>query len=342
MKPTLEQLRALVGNPDVYAVQTQEGYRPVREPLTNAVLREHLAERITVGTYIGHPVGDDTVARTLVFDFDTGYDSDDIDRVCAALGEVGFPNTCWGVEDSGRKGYHIWLVLQQYIPNADLRRMGRAVCALAGWQGEVFPKQDQVQNLGNLVKLPGSVHLATGRQNNFLGPAPNALSLGFWKKLYATLPEEQHARRPASDLRFPCMAHILDEGVVEGGRNDQLFHLATMLRRGGVTDSYVDLVVNTVNDRMEDPLDQLEVDNLIQSSRNSGPLCSRIPEERHCGELCVLERTSGLYTRPGALRFAAAGERVVLEVVKHEDSKSVTLSHDDALAAKASLRPMGK
>lgn len=340
MRPSVAQLRQLVGNPNVYAVQTEEGYYPVREPLTDAVLLKHTQKEVTVGTYIGHPRADgETVARTLVFDFDEGYDTDaslSLIQVKEALTLLGVP-LVWGTEDSGRKGYHLWLVLKEYVPSTDLRRLGRAVCALADWHGEVFPKQNQVRDLGNLVKLPGGVHLLTGRENNFMDRIPEALTIDQWAAVLEGLPEEVRATRPATDSRFPCMEAILEEGAPEGARNDQLFHLATMLRRAGLTDEYVELVVRSVNEKTE-PLDDFELVNLLKSSMNSGPLCSRLPEDRHCGDLCVLERTSGLYTRPGAMRFAAPGERVVVEVVDHKDSKDVYITHDDTKAGKVVLR----
>ena len=57
MKPTGKELMALVGNPDVYAVQHEDGsWTPVRERLTPAVIRRHRAGDITVGTYISAPM----------------------------------------------------------------------------------------------------------------------------------------------------------------------------------------------------------------------------------------------------------------------------------------------
>lgn len=353
MKPTLGQLWRLVGNPSAYAVQRPDGsWFPVRELITTAVLGEHLQERQTVGTYIGHAVEEyydttklTTVARTLVFDLDDNNEEHAHDIV-HALRELGIPDPNIGVEFSGKKGYHVWLPLQEYRPNTELRRLGRAALALARAMSatlspatEVFPKQDEVRDLGNLVKLPGGIHQVSGKQNNFITEFPLALSTMRWERALAALPEEVQARRAVSDTRFPCLESI-QEGVKEGGRNVQLFHLATMIRRAGVNDENTELVVRRAND-LGDPLEEEELATLLENSKAAGPLCTQLPDDVQCGELCIKHRMQGLYTRPGQLRFASAGEHVVVELTSHEGNV-VTLDHPDVTKMKASLTPRKK
>jgi len=346
VKPTLNQLRRFVGNPEAYAQQLKDGtWRPVREPVTDEVLQSHLDLKRTIGTYIGHQVTaqtgshgtfeTSTVARTLCFDIDTG-EVEDAKAIGRALEELGFPLSCAGIEFSGSKGYHVWLILQDYRPSHELRRVGRAVLALAPCSAEVYPRQDEVKDLGNLVKLPGGVHQVSGKTNDFLVKVPRPLPVSKWEEVLATLPEER-ARRTASESRFPCMTAIQEEGVTEGGRNIQLFHLATMLRRAGVSDENVDMVIRSTNDRCEPPLDDTELAILLESSKNAGPICSQLPEDRQCGELCIMARTSGLYTRPGQLRFAAEGENVVVTLVGRKGN-TIEFSHDDVGLMKAVLR----
>lgn len=326
-KPTLSQLRRLVGNPDAYAVQQVDGsYRPVREPLTDEVLGDHLALVKTVGTYIGHNVDDfGALARTLVFDIDDG--SEPPGPIPSCLADLGVPVWSIGVEDSGRKGFHVWMVLQDFVPCADLRRLGRSVSALAGFSGEVFPKQDAVRDLGNLVKLPGGQHMVTGNRNDFIGDVPRPMAPARWEQVLGQLPPELHARRSASEVRFPCLTAIQEEGCQEGSRNIQLFHLAAMLRRAGVSDENTELIVARTNE-MGDPLDYEELSGLLESSKQSGPLCNQLPEDRKCGELCLLTRTAGLYTRPGQLRYAAEGENVVV-TLSGRKGRVVEFAHDD-------------
>lgn len=335
-KPSLVQLQRLVGNPLVYAVQNATGsYTPVREPLTDSVLQAHLDETITVGTYIGHVADGVTVAKTLVFDSDIGG-AEALEQVSAiqkALSEgLGVPAACMGIEFSGKKGYHLWLPLQEYRPSTELRRMGRAALALSSVDCEMNPKQDEVRDLGNLVKLPGGVHRVSGKANDFVDRVPMPLPMSKWHALLNELPAEVRTRRTSvQEFRFPCMAAIQEEGVREGGRNIQLFHLGSMLRRAGVTDDNVEAILRRTND-LGDPLDEYQLEQVIEGSKRSGPICEQLPAERRCGELCIKERIKGLHPFPRALTNAAEGEAVVLRVAQRTELNGVTsvyLEHDD-------------
>lgn len=331
MKPTIAELRRLVGRPDVYALQSPDGtWRPVREPLTTTVLAGHLAAFHTVGTYINE--GDQS--HLLVFDVDSGIEEESL-AIRDALLSLGVHHMFIGIEYSGRKGWHVWVTLTGNVAAKDLRRFGRAALAIADVKCELNPKQDEVRDLGNLVKLPGGMHQVTGNPNNFLGRAPRQLPVAKFQDLLGRLAPEVHARRDVADSRFPCMESIQTEGCADH-RNIQLFHLATLLRRGGVSSDNVEAIIRRTND-MADPLEERELSALIDSSAHSGPICSQLPDDRHCKDLCILERTSGLYARPGAVRHAGEGERVVLVVSKHKDS-IVEFSHEDLAAAKGRLR----
>jgi hypothetical protein len=335
----VRQLRQLVGNPAAYALQQEDGsWKPVRKPLGDSVLRAHVGLLKTVGTYVGHKVGSETIARTLVFDIDEMDKDKTIRRaIHAALKEFGVPLSARSTEFSGSKGWHVWVVLDDYVPARDLRRLGRAVLAVAGVTCEVFPKQDEVRDLGNLVKLPGGVHQVSRRLYDFTKKVPRPMPVEDFEAILAELPEEQHARRAVSDTRFPCMEAIQADGAEEGSRNIQLFHLSTMLRRAGVDDEYTSLVIDDVNKKCSPPLDGGELEMLLESSKTSGPLCHLLPEDRQCGELCIRERTAGLYTRPGQLRHAAEGENVVVTMGERTD-EVVSLLHDDLKNAKGRLR----
>lgn len=337
MKPTLTQLKRLVGNPNAYAVQNPDGtYAPVRKPLDDEVLAEHLRGVLTVGTYVNS--GDK--ARFVCWDVDEDS-MEKVQALRAAAIELGAFERALGVEYSGKKGYHLWLLLQDYLPAEELRRFGKAVCALAGVECEVNPKQSDVRDLGNLVKLPGSVHRVTGKANDFLDVVPLPMAVGAWaEKVVPNLPAQVAAQRSSrgnADNRFPCLESIQQEGVSEGGRNIQLFHLATMFRRHGATDETIELILQNVNEKCDPPVDEFELASIVESSRHSGPICDQLPQERQCGYLCIKARLSGLNTRPGQLRNAGVGECVVVRLDSRAGA-TVTFGHPDLQTAKGALR----
>lgn len=344
MKPNLGQLRRLVGNWEVYAVQNEDGsWTPKREKLTDEILLAHLQHRMTVGTYVGTPAAGLTVSRTLVFDVDEEDMAVALDKVTAlrsAATALLVPESSMGIEFSGKKGYHLWLVVQDYVENRELRRLGRAVTALAGVQCEVFPKQDEVRDLGNLVKLPGGIHRVTGEPNNFLSVPPRPMTGRTLVNALENLPEEQQARRPhQGSNRFPCLAHI-SEGVAEGGRNTQMFHLATMFRRHGATDDVVEAILRHVNERNDPPLEEDELLKVLEGSSFSGPVCQQLPDsvQDACGEHCIKKSVgSKLYCLPGQVRHASEGEHVVLRVAEHVGN-IVKLEHPDLETMKGPVR----
>lgn len=333
-----DQLLRFVGNPSAYAIQQDDGsYKPVRRHVTGSLLKQHLAGEVTVGTYVG--VGDQ--AKFVVFDVDTGDDAlQQAEHIRDRIIEMGVPAKFVGTEFSGRKGYHVWVPLAGWLPAGELRRFGRAVLALAGMTCEVFPKQDLVKDLGNLVKLPGGKHRVSGMESRWVATEvpPLPMPVSVWQdKVHPNLPPETAGRRfnGGATERFPCLDHILNEGVKAGNRNNELFHAATMLRRAGVPAQYVEMVLRDVNQK-GDPLDPYELETCLAAAENSGPICDQVSENRQCGELCIRARTSGLYTRPRQLRNAAVGEKVVVTLAGRVDNV-VELEHDDLESAKGVL-----
>lgn len=347
MKPTVSDLLKLIGNPGVYAIQNayDGSWSPVREPLTREVLRKHRAGKITVGTYVVKPPDQ---ARTLVLDIDAKTPAEQdkmLNRVCSMLASLRISDAGqgldWGVENSGQKGYHVWVVAEDYVDASTLYRLGRGVREEAGYPTlEVFPKQVQVRDLGNLLKLPGGVHAVTGTENNFVGSLPKATPVHVLYELAERYPEVGLRKQNASAtdaLEYPCI-HAIQGGVEEGGRNTALFHLSTMLRRWSLLDEHVDAIVRSANAASTPPLDDQEVTNLLSSSQYSGPVCGQLSDDLHCGDQCMLTRHDGLYTRKGMLKWAAVGDVVTLEVESRtEEGNVLELAHPDATQVRAVL-----
>lgn len=342
MKPNVKQLKQLVGNPDAYALQRKQGgWEPVREPLEPQVLRKHLAGELTVGTYIVK--GDQ--ARTLVFDVDAEDEAaarPDLQKLVAVLIDINrkgdAPVLSWGVEFSGKKGYHVWVLAADFMPATVLYQLGRGIREEAGLPKlEVFPKQTVARDLGNLVKLPGGVHRVTGKANDFIGlefPEPNSVEQ--LTALAAKYPETTAGRVGPQTVEFPCIDAI-QAGIQEGGRNTALFHLATFLRKNSLTDENVESVVSAANKEFDPPLPPEEVANIIAGSVHSGMLCDQLDAELHCGAQCIKARHPGLYMRNGAVRHAPDGDLVVVTLTGRGTEGVVEISHPDIVQARAVL-----
>jgi hypothetical protein len=170
------------GRENVYARQWVHssgkcGYVPVRQPLSEEVVRSHLLGDITLALYL---IKEDNTVNLMAIDVDsqTG-ESAEIDethemalRIKDVGRSVGLPVY---LEESGRKGRHCWIFFAGPVEAKDARQLGRLLVAKAGQaskgiRGEVFPKQERVSPnaLGSLIKLPLGVHQITRRRCLFL------------------------------------------------------------------------------------------------------------------------------------------------------------------------------
>ncbi len=183
------------GREDVHARQwcrpqdRKTGYTPVHEPLTPAVVRQHLLGTYTVGVY---PIRLDHTALWFVVDLDITRPALEQARaappfaqelrrrlqqcslqVLEHLRQLGLPVV---FENSGYKGRHYWAFLAQPIEAKALHHLGRLLLARLAplvppeFSLEFFPKQPRRsgKGLGNLVKLPLGIHQRTGYRSAFL------------------------------------------------------------------------------------------------------------------------------------------------------------------------------
>lgn len=185
-----EFLRFFGGRRDLYAQQWHDarrgrsGYRPVREPLTEAVARAHLAGRRTIGQYLLWP--DDTVSfavidldlsRSAKAELEAGHGEGSALRHPAlraytsrTIEHARRLHVPLFAEDSGSRGVHLWLFFEPRRPARAARALLARIVEAAGAPPadvgvEIFPKQERAgqRGLSSLVKLPLGVHQATMR-----------------------------------------------------------------------------------------------------------------------------------------------------------------------------------
>ncbi|MFA0783435.1 CRISPR-associated primase-polymerase type A1 [Fervidibacter sacchari] len=189
-----------LGRPDVFArywqTKGRKGYAPVRRPVSDEELVAHLQGQIVLGTYLLHPDG---TTKALVIDIDGPESSKAGQRAAfqvamqmvAALQREGI-TPLW--EDSGGKGYHLWLCFSESVPASAIRQWAvRWVDQFRpfpeGVLVEIFPKQDYLAKgaLGSLIRLPLGYHPDTGRKSHWL-TLEGQPSKDDWSILAETLP----------------------------------------------------------------------------------------------------------------------------------------------------------
>jgi hypothetical protein len=323
MKGTLQEVQADIfsaigGREDVYALQDSSGnYYPKHSPFTLDIYQD---DTTTVGAYL---VGVNDLVKSAVIDIDINRDSLKDDRVVldqklqeqtlqikSVLTAHGFLSE---IEDSGNKGYHLWIFLGEEVYSRDLRHTlhiledeFQLVDPRLHW--ELFPKQDRVapDKLGNLIKLPFQFHKVTNKRCAFVGSdfkpyLPQALpinDIGLIAKaplnMGHVIPRisgmTQNDIKPHNmDLMFDkCsvlqrLAETSDPGDFEGttGHTARLFLASQMIPFGSKGRDKVHEILELANDYDE------RITNYQLDSINSPPqTCEIMCRNQKCANIC--------------------------------------------------------
>lgn len=186
LSPLIEILaRKFVQRWDMYPRQFQ-GQRPyftVHEPLHVGLLAAHLRGEITLGTYL---LNAQSHGRFMVVD----ADEDDSWQQLVIMAQQLSQARCQAYLEHSRRGGHLWLFFDSWLPATEIRRFGQGLLKAHGiTKTELFPKQDELRDgPGSLIRLPFGVHQATGRRYGFYTSTgePLAFTLREQGKLLAT------------------------------------------------------------------------------------------------------------------------------------------------------------
>src|SRR3989440_600727 len=140
-----EYSRLFVSRRDDYAVQQGNGrYLRVARPLTKMALRNHLDGVESLGTYV---IDERGRCRFAVFDADSHNGLDVLLDVQGWLASDGVPSYL----ERSRRGGHLWVLFQVPALASYVRSWFLPYCP-AGV--EFYPKQDEGNGYGSLIRLP--------------------------------------------------------------------------------------------------------------------------------------------------------------------------------------------
>lgn len=173
------------GREDYFAQQYDYGYHPVACPLDAFYLRQHLAGDTTYGIYVLNigsychffcididiPKNElneiNFNDRTIKYSYMGQHLRDTIQTITVTLG---IPREAILLEETGGRGYHIWVFLKDPISGENAVTFGAILKSYLKFEIEFFPKQGQLtasRKLGNLVKLPLGIHRKYGNCSVF-------------------------------------------------------------------------------------------------------------------------------------------------------------------------------
>jgi len=164
------------GRDDYLGQQTSDAYFPVQRKLDSYFLSRHFSGDLTLGLYI---LDQNNRCKCLCIDIDIPKNNlDNIDyknstakykylisRLNTLLdvlqNKMFVPPESLLLEETGGRGYHIWIFLTEYIDGRIALAFGNTLKTHLDFDIEFFPKQGVLttrRKFGNLIKLPLGIH----------------------------------------------------------------------------------------------------------------------------------------------------------------------------------------
>ena len=202
----------------------------VRKPLTLELIESHLSGSWGVGSI---PINEDNKCRFGALDIDQ-YPLD-IEALDRKLRGSRIPCV---VCRSKSGGAHIFFFFNEWISAGEFRDKASEISAILGYGGcEIFPKQEQVLvergDVGNFINLPYFDAEQTLRyavkEDGDAATIEEFLGLIEERKLSASefLTLDLGGKSDQFKGWPPCLKHLLESGIPEGGRNTTMFAVGT-------------------------------------------------------------------------------------------------------------------
>lgn len=181
-----------VGREDTYAVEVlmsdgRRRFENTLQPISEKEIQKHLRGDRTVATYIQRNNG---TVKHIIFDVDiskkillklgnnetlfqeymkkAGQIALQVQAVIRKMGMEAY------IENSGYRGYHVWLFLTGWIRTQYANMFQEAVIRQLSLENDIniecFPNRSKVKDgkMGQLIKMPWGIHSRTGRRTQFL------------------------------------------------------------------------------------------------------------------------------------------------------------------------------
>lgn len=287
-------------------------YQRQHRPITERDVDKHLNKKITLATY---PIREDGTSIFLVIDIDMTKDDIPIEVAQQkAVQVVGVVHKLFGrgtflVEDSGNRGYHVWMWFQEPIPTPRVKALGDFIAAAVesteGIKLEVYPRQSAIfEGVGNCIKVPMGRHQKSGNSNpfvdkNFVPHGDQIGALAGVREITKTafndvfqqrrLEVETISEGTVTGNGLPCMTNLMREGLHTGARTVALFYLAVNLYQAGLPREYIRYILEDVNELGETSHSHTEIEKAITSAGKktySRFPCRRAEADAYCTKSC--------------------------------------------------------
>ena len=265
-------------------------------PISAPVIKSHLNGTITIAVF---QLSAENDVSWMCLDVDLIKGEDDTDEMRARVEEHTitlakklvslFGKGSFLVEQSGSKGYHLWVFFDKPVQAFYVLSLGRWIDESnqppEGISVEVFPKQTTSRNLGSMVKLPLGIHKRTNNRCFFVNSSFDVLE-DQWgslasvrtiteKELLQVIQREKIEIVPTIRVdttdgstfgALPCMTRMMTEGLHEGIRDRGMLFLASWSKRRGIPHDVANTMMRRVNEKTKPPLSLWDLDKKVESA----------------------------------------------------------------------------
>ena len=236
------------GHENHFACQVNSGYQPINQSLSEKHLDIHFKGLNTFGIYI---LNKSSKCNFICIDIDIPKNKlEDIefenqnekykflkDKLIffrnIITEKLNIEDSAILFEDTGGRGYHIWIFFEDAIAGKDVRKLYHIIKTYTDLDFEFFPKQSNLtekRNYGNLIKLPLGIHQKYNRRSTLF--TINDLRTSFistWEANFVHLQKnikkvkkkkiEEIIKNNKVLLEKEVILEIKNEKILQGGRN---------------------------------------------------------------------------------------------------------------------------
>ena len=212
-------------------MQSKVNYHRQSNRLTKGIIRKHLLGEMTIGIYAY-----EAKTKWLVLDID------DKDRKAVRLIIDGAKknNLIPHLEDSGNKGYHVWIFFENFVNIVDSKNLAHKILQSTderiNCRIDILPSHNSNAEFGSAIKLPFGIHQLTKNRCDFLDSSdfaplefPDVLDT-IQKIPLDSFIKEEKLTGALKEIK-PCVQSIIDNGTQEGTRNKWCHIISCECRR---------------------------------------------------------------------------------------------------------------
>lgn len=273
-----------------------------KRPLKALDVQEHLQELKTISIY---QLDEEDKIKWIGFDIDSFGAKHKAETLCEYLKTKAAYKNSYLKEQTGGRGYHVWLFFKPKISAAAAKIISESITKHASVDCEIFPKQTKLSAsapYGSGLRLPLGKHQKYGRKSvleypkslSSIKPAQLPDSVINELERIAQKEHETYIKEKTSKKSSIIRCLAIDElfkGVNEGVRDDAAFTLARFYKELGNNATEVRFILEGWNRNNEVPLQKAQLVKCINSAFRKGAAysfgCATFKENSNLKSFCA-------------------------------------------------------